>query len=56
MSISFGCDFVVVWTKFWNDNYFFEVELLQHFLQLRNLSRASRKPFVGRLLCRAALV
>jgi len=41
MSISFRCgDFVVVWNKFWSDNYLFEVELLQHFLQLRKLSRA----------------
>jgi len=56
MSISFECgDFVVVWKKFWNDTYVFEVELLQHFLQLRKLSRASRKPFLVRLLCRAAL-
>jgi len=39
-SISFRCgDIVVVWKKFWNDNYLFEVELLQHFLQLRKLSR-----------------
>jgi len=28
-SISFRCgDFVVVWKKFWNNNYLFEVELL----------------------------
>jgi len=50
MSISFWCeDFVVVWKKFWNDNYLFEVELLQYFLQLRNLSRAARKAFTGRV-------
>jgi len=29
-----------VWKKFWNDNYLFEVELLQHFLRLRKLSGA----------------
>jgi len=29
----------VVWKKFWKDNYFFEDELLQLFLQLRMLSR-----------------
>ena len=50
MSISFRCgDFIVVWNKFWNSNYLFEVEFLQHFLQLRNLSRA------GRILCRGGL-
>ena len=43
MSISLRCwDFVAVWKKFWNDNYLFEVELLQHFLQLTKLSRALR--------------
>ena len=41
MSVSFRCgDFVVARTKFWNDNNLFEVELLQHFLQLRKLSQA----------------
>jgi len=50
MSISFRCgDFVAVWKKFWNDNHLFEVEFLQHFLQLRKLSRS-----VGRMLCRPA--
>jgi len=40
-SISFRCgDFVVVWKKIWNDNCLFEVEFLQHFLQLRKLSQA----------------
>jgi len=39
-------DFVVVWKKFWNDNYFFEIELLQHFLRLCKLSRPA-----GRMLC-----
>ena len=40
-SISIRCgDFIVVWKKFWNDNYILEVELLQNFLQLRKLSRA----------------
>jgi len=39
-------DFVVVGKKFWNDNYSFEVELLQHFLQLR---------YVGRMLCKSGL-
>ena len=40
LSISFRCrDFIVVWKKLQNDNYLFEVELLQHFLQLRKLSR-----------------
>jgi len=56
MSISFRCgDFVVVWKKFWNDNYLFEVELFQHFLQLKNLLRATRKTFAGRMLCGHAL-
>jgi len=56
MSILFRCgDFVVVWKKFWNSNYLFEVELLQHFLQLRTLSRAARKAFAGRMLCRRGL-
>jgi len=44
MSISFRCgDFVAVSKKFWNDNYVFEVELLQHFLQLGKISRAAGK-------------
>jgi len=53
-SLSFRCRyFVVVCKKFWNDNYLFEVELLQHFLQLRKFShRAVRK---GRMLCRRGL-
>jgi len=41
----------VVWKKFWNGNYLFEVERLQHFLLLRNshgpqekLSRAACGP------------
>ena len=52
-SISFRCgDFVVVWKKIWNDNCLFEVEFLQHFLQLRKLSQAARKAFAGRMLCR----
>ena len=56
MSISFRCvDFLAVWKKFWNSNYLFEVELLQHFLQLRKLSRAARKVFAGRMLCRPGL-
>jgi len=56
MSVSFRCgDFVVVWKKFWNSNYLFEVELLQYFLQLRKLSRAARKAFVGHVLCRRGL-
>ena len=42
-------DFVVVWEKFWNDNYLFEVGPLQHFMQLRELSQAGRKAFVGRM-------
>jgi len=49
-SISFRCrHFVEVWMKFWNDNYLFEVEFLQHFLQLRKFSRAARKAFVADL-------
>jgi len=52
-SISFRCrDFVVVWGKFWNDNYVFEVELFQHLLHLTKLSRATRKTFV----CCASLI
>jgi len=47
--------------KLWNDNYLFEIELLQLFLQLRKLLRAARKAFAGRVqptgrvLCRPAL-
>ena len=42
MSISFWRgNFVVAWKKAWNDNYLLEVELLQHLLQLRKLSRAA---------------
>jgi len=44
-------DFVVVWKKFWNDNNLFEVQLLQHFLQLRKFSRAARKPSADHMLC-----
>jgi len=56
MPISFRCrDFLVVWKKFWNSNYLFEVELLQHFLQVRKLSWAARKAFAGRVLCRPGL-
>jgi len=56
MSISFRCgDFIVVWKKFWNNNYLFEFKLLQHFLQLRKLSRTARKAFAGRMLCRRGL-
>jgi len=53
-SISFRCrDFVVAWKKLLNDNYLFEVELLQHFLQLRKLShRAACGP---RAVCCAGL-
>jgi len=48
MSISFRCrDFVAVWKKFRNDNYLFEVDLLQHFLQMRELSWSARRAFVG---------
>ena len=53
--------FIVAWNKIWNDNYLFEVELLQHFLQLRKLALAARKAFAGRMLpagrmlCRSAL-
>jgi len=36
----FNRAFVLVWKKLRNDNCLFEVELLQHFLQLRKLSRA----------------
>jgi len=53
MSISFRCgDFVVVWKKFWNHSYLFEVELLQHFLQLRKLAWSARKAFAGRIRLR----
>jgi len=53
MSISFRCeDFLVVWEKFWHSNYLFEVELLQYF---RKLSRAARKAFACRVLCRPGL-
>jgi len=31
----------VVWKKVWNDNYLLEVQIVQHFLQLRKLSRAA---------------
>ena len=55
-SISFRCrDFVVMWKKFWNNNYLFEVALLQHFLHLRKFSRAVRKAFTGHVLCTPAL-
>ena len=44
MPVSFLCgDFVVVWKKFWKDNYLLEVEPLQQLLQLKKLSRAARK-------------
>ena len=53
MSISFRCgDFVVVWKKFWKNNCLLEVEIVQHFLQLRKLSRATRNAFTDRMLCR----
>jgi len=39
----------------WNNNYLFEVELLQHFQQFRKLSRAARIAFAGRVLCRPGL-
>jgi len=42
----------IVWKKFWNDNYLLEVELLQHFLQLKKLVRAASKALTGRILCR----
>jgi len=58
-SISFWWkDFVVVLKKFQNDNYWFEVEILQHFMQLIKLSWVARKAFAGsmqpagRMLCR----
>ena len=38
-----------------NDKYLFEVDLLQHFLQLRKFSRAARKSSVDRMLCRRAV-
>ena len=56
MSISIRSkDFLVVWKKIWYSNYLFEVELLQYFLQVRKLSRAARKAFAGRVLCRPGL-
>jgi len=42
-------DFVIPRKKFWNDNYIFEVEVLQHFVQLRKLSLAVRKSFTGHM-------
>jgi len=47
-STSFRCgDFVVARNKIGNNNYLFDVELLQHFLQLRKLARAARKSFAA---------
>jgi len=43
----------VVGKKLWNDNYLFEVELLQHFLQFRKLSRAARE--CSPMLCTPAV-
>ena len=53
--VSMCGDFIVVWKKFWKDNYLFEVELLQLFLQLRKPSRAAGEAFAGRMLCRPAI-
>jgi len=44
--------FVVVWKKVWNDNCISEFRRLQHFLQLRKLSRAACGALAGRMLCR----
>jgi len=49
-SVLFRCrDFIVVWTKFYNENFLFEVELLQHFLQLKKALADRKKAFTGRM-------
>jgi len=48
-------DFVAMCKKFLNNNYLFEMKFLQHFLQLRMFSQATRKAVVGHMLCRTAL-
>ena len=46
--------FIVVWKKFWKENCLFDVELSQHFLQLRKPSRATSEAL--RAACCAGLL
>jgi len=47
--------FIVLWKKFWNDSYLFEVKLLQHFLQMRKLLWVAKISSAGHMLCRPGL-